>query len=320
MPTDLIEKSEAIRQAFVEHERSVRIQNYRIACILALVFMPAGAALDFLVYPENTAHFFLLRLLCSSLLLFIWWFVKSPLGSAHYRLLGLILPALPSFFISWMIFETEGPSSPYYAGLNLVLLGAALVLRWTLRDSVMVFLEVMGMYLAACVLHRIMRAAPASSDIGTFFNNAYFLTVTGVFVIIGSLFYDRLRFREFALNYELESNKKKLEESNRKLTELDQVKSRFFANISHELRTPLTLLLAPLENLLHRLARSFDEEARQMLVIMQSNGMRSSANSSRAWPVPPAKWPRTNGCGWKPTLIPRSGPSWPTATNLRKSS
>jgi len=93
-------------------------------------------------------------------------------------------------------------------------------------------------------------------------------------VVTGNFVFNRLRFREFALNYELESNKKQLEESNRKLTELDQVKSRFFANISHELRTPLTLLLAPLENLLHRLARSFDEEAREMLVIMQSNGMR----------------------------------------------
>lgn len=43
-----------------------------------------------------------------------------------------------------------------------------------------------------------------------------------------------------------------IESQTEELRSLDQMKSRFFANISHELRTPLTLMLAPIENTLKR--------------------------------------------------------------------
>src|SRR6185295_2003059 len=106
------------------------------------------------------------------------------------------------------------------------------------------------------------------------FNNFYFIALMDVIVVVGTYFQSRQRFREFVLRFELDKNRKALEESNQKLVELDQIKSRFFANISHELRTPLTLLLAPLETLLQKFNRSVDAETRGVLVTMHSNGMR----------------------------------------------
>jgi two-component system sensor histidine kinase PhcS len=241
--------SEEIRLAFHETERDVWIRNFRVASILAFVFVPAGSSLDAFVYPGQFAAFFRLRLICSALLLFIWWFVKTPVGMRHYRLLGWILPALPTLFISLMIYDTDGAESTYYAGLNLVLLGAAIVLRWTLLDSVVVFLEVMGLYLAACLLH-----GPIPSK-SIFFNNVYFLFVTGVFVIIGSYFYNQLRFREFTLRYELDKTRKALEaslqqlkENEMQLVQTEKLASlgRMSAGIIHEINNPLNFAITGL--------------------------------------------------------------------------
>jgi len=57
-----------------------------------------------------------------------------------------------------------------------------------------------------------------------------------------------------------------------RLKELDQVKSRFFANISHELRTPLTLINAPLEKLISE-KKIEDPDVRQTLESIKKNGV-----------------------------------------------
>lgn len=49
---------------------------------------------------------------------------------------------------------------------------------------------------------------------------------------------------------EIESQKELLEEQNRKILEMDQMKTKFFNNVSHEFRTPLTLIQGPVEDLI----------------------------------------------------------------------
>jgi signal transduction histidine kinase len=139
-------------------------------------------------------------------------------------------------------------------------------LHWTFRESLVAASLVVLLYLAASIPNGPVQV------IGEYANNLFFLSCTALTAVIGSYFHTKTRFREFSLRYELDMNRLKLEESNQKLKEIDQIKSRFFANISHELRTPLTLLIAPLESLLHRF--NLDLDTKDLLVTMHSNGMR----------------------------------------------
>ena len=127
-----------------------------------------------------------------------------------------------------------------------------------MQESIIAVVLVLIMYAGACLLHPTGRAFYSyrpDQAFGLFANNLYFISLTSIIVVTGNFFFNRLRFREFMLRFELDQNRRMLEEGNKKLKELDEVKSRFFANISHELRTPLTLLLAPLETLLQRYNR-----------------------------------------------------------------
>ena len=80
----------------------------------------------------------------------------------------------------------------------------------------------------------------------------------GAYALLGgTLLFVAWRFdrRRTALKHQMEMR----DFETRKILEMDQVKSRFFANISHEFRTPITLILGPLEQLL---AKAGDDESR----------------------------------------------------------
>lgn len=96
----------------------------------------------------------------------------------------------------------------------------------------------------------------------------------------------RLRARARRLEAEVEARtaevarqKEQLEEQNTRLeaqadrlTQLDEAKSRFFANLSHEFRTPITLILGPIEDLLA--STSEDEEHTETLRLVHRSANR----------------------------------------------
>ncbi|MBW3569388.1 response regulator [Candidatus Parcubacteria bacterium] len=71
---------------------------------------------------------------------------------------------------------------------------------------------------------------------------------------------------------EIQKVNKQLQAANKKLNELDELKTQFFTNVSHEFRTPLTLMLSPLEQSL--MDKNLPKQHLEQLQLIHRNALR----------------------------------------------
>lgn len=260
---------EDLLRGFREYENAIAYDNARRAAAIAALFMLAGWSLDLIILADHAVRFLIIRAVCACLLGGIFWYLGKAGGSLRAKVMAQGIALLPVISICIMIAMTDGGNSTYYAGLNLVLVGLSLLLRWNFWNS-------LGMIGACFACYAVsVWLSPARPEFHILFGNVYFLFVTSVFVIAGSYFYEHLRFREFCLRDEVERSRQLLESQNRQLSELDEAKTRFFANISHELRTPLTIMLGITERLKIILGRQPAEPVvGEMTTMLEQNGLR----------------------------------------------
>lgn len=241
--TPPLQRDPAFRAAFQAHELENRVSTGKVAALLVAVLMPFGATLDWAVYPERLAFFGWIRLGSSVLACGIWYLLTRPWGIRHHRGLGFATAWLPAICICWMIYDREGPASPYYAGLNLILLAISLVVRWNAVESAIAVGGVILFYLATCMLH-----GPWDKLDGRFAANCIFMVETGIIVVVGNHFFNRLRQRDFATRYELAQRKQELEaaltrlrEAEAQLVQQEKMASLgvLSAGIIHEINNPL---------------------------------------------------------------------------------
>lgn len=244
----------------LEKDKTLRVKRSAIGCILSIILVPAGSFLDWFFYPDFFSEFVILRWICSLSILIILALHYTDIGKRNIKYLNFIWITLLQILLCWIIFVTDKHLSTYYASLNIVVLAIAIILPLKTSEMAIFCIITMTLYIFA-----IFDTPLSQPEI--LFNNIYFIILSSIVSIMASYINSKHRFREFCLNYELD-------EKNKKLAELDKIKSQFFANISHEFRTPLTLIMGPAEDILKNNTDKISDKITNSVELIQRNAIR----------------------------------------------
>jgi len=240
-----------------------------IAFWLTIVIYPAFALLDVLMVDRSLwPVVFAARGLVVAWTLWLGFTSRRPLFVRGWLAFTCTHALMLSFGISTMVAFVGGFRTPYYAGINLTMVGVGLLFIWPLRAAVVTYSLAIASYV-------IPSAASATvEDWAAGAPHLFFLVATATVVTAAHGFAYRAAYRRLVDQMTIEKTKANLEQANDKLKTLDKFKSQFFANITHELKTPLAMVLAPLELLIDGELGAVTDEQRGTLKSMLRSGMK----------------------------------------------
>jgi len=173
----------------------------------------------------------------------------------------------------WLHASSDAIIGTAYVAISLTLYGLVRRIRLPFSPMILAF----GLFIGACGLTHYLAVytlwipdywldgavkvitAAASAATGAYLFQA---RPTIIRVTLGAQLAEERRLR-------LESTHRELEELYARVKDLDDAKTRFFANVSHELRTPLALVIGPVERLL---GGTLPEAERRDLEVVRRNG------------------------------------------------
>ena len=204
-----------------DFQRSYEEKNQRdyiaaatLGTIVSIPLQLSCSIMDWFMYRQKDGGhlwwtFLKIRIAVALLTALVWFWFNSP-RPCHRRIYGTTWFTGPLIMVLWMIYAANDPISPYYAGLNIILLAMGLISPWTYKQNLIITLFTLVMYVVVACLIK-------GQQINYVINNTTFLFLTAAFVIIGSVTSSRQRYHEFLLRFELDKNKKDLEATNRNL-------------------------------------------------------------------------------------------------------
>lgn len=224
-------------EAFELERRELMVRRLRLAMTMGLAVYLGFWALDVVRHPGHAQTFWTIRGTISALCLVVLLLTYRPVGQRLVQPMSFAILLLVGSSLSWMTVSLGGFESDYFIGNMLTLFFVGMFLPWPVLWSVAFCMALVLPYLGVNIwVHGL------TPDI---FSPTAFLTGTSVLTVFSTAEGNRARATDLRLRLALE-------QANDELKQLDEAKTRFFANVSHELRTPLMLISGPLEELATR--------------------------------------------------------------------
>lgn len=212
-----------------ETDRDI-LGRVRVSCYLTITLFLLFNILDWVIFPQLASLFLYFRIGVAVLHGMILASTWTVFGKRHPVFLGIAVYVSIGWVIVVMCLLSGGHRSPFYAGLNLVIVGYSLLMPWRIRDAVLTSALIYGGYVGA-----IFRTEQIT-DIPIFVSNNFFILCTLTEAIAASFLWQVYRVNQFL--------------DKEKLRELDRAKSRFFSNVTHEFRTPLVAFSSTIQMIL----------------------------------------------------------------------
>ena len=252
--------------------------------LLGSILFPIFGYLDFYVHSEHLQELWTIRGLTSIVFIlstFTIWKrqrLRFPFGVA------LFLVITGAISITAMCMVLDGYASPYYAGVNLVILAAVVVLPVAANRMAMVVSSILLIY----ILGILAQSGFIIRNPKPLVNNLFFMIGTGIIGVSASFLKEKMRLESFdrfiqlkrsaeILNRDLQSEQENVEalvhEITQRKNELQKalrlaqdarseaqsalnLREEFISLASHELNTPLTSLTLQTKVARHKMAEN----------------------------------------------------------------
>lgn len=222
-----LNKEELFAQAIEEEVRS----SVKILVSLGTVLFPLFSVLDFLTHREHYEILSLNRFSTTFIFLGFYFFLRTGNGLRRPALTLNLILSIAALSITLMCVSLKGSASPYYAGVNLVVLAAVVLFPVRASQMARTVMLVIAIYFFGILFTENFRP-----DLPSFINNLAFLLATGVIGVSAAHYTYKLKREAFFKTLEVRRSAQAL-----------NLRDGFISMASHELRTPLTSMKLQLD-------------------------------------------------------------------------